>query len=128
MRFDDELAEILRGLPANGPLFPHLRTVRSSDRATDVHCVGLGIKGVTLHSYRYAWPNAPILMNTVSFMAGSRVVSNTQDERLLIQRCCPYSVLLADPPPTSHQPNTFNPSPVMAEILPENSLVKLQAL
>jgi integrase len=57
MRFDDELAEILRGLPANGPLFPHLRTVRSSDRATEFHVrsVGLGIKGVTLHSYRYAW-------------------------------------------------------------------------
>ena len=42
---------------ASGPLFPYLRTVRSGDRATEFHqrCVGLGIKGVTLHSYRYAW-------------------------------------------------------------------------
>jgi len=57
MRFDDEVAEILRDLPGNGPLFPYLRTVRSGDRATEFHqrCVGLGIKGVTLHSYRYAW-------------------------------------------------------------------------
>jgi len=28
MRFDEEVAEILRDLPGNGPLFPYLRTVR----------------------------------------------------------------------------------------------------
>lgn len=57
MRFDDEVAELFRDLPGNGPLFPYLHTVRSGDRATEFHqrCVGLGIKGVTLHSYRYAW-------------------------------------------------------------------------
>jgi integrase len=51
------VAEILRDLPGSGPLFPYLRTVRAGDRATEFHqrCVGLGIKGVTLHSYRYAW-------------------------------------------------------------------------
>ena len=48
---------ILRDLPASGPLFPCLRRVRAGDRATEFHqrCVGLGIKGVSLHSYRYAW-------------------------------------------------------------------------
>jgi integrase len=57
MRFDDEVVAILRSLPGNGPLFPYLRTVRSGDRATEFkqRCDGLGIKGVTLHSYRYAW-------------------------------------------------------------------------
>jgi len=57
MRFDDEVAEILRDLPGTGPLFPYLRTVRSGDRATEFHqrIAGLGIKGITLHSYRYAW-------------------------------------------------------------------------
>ena len=57
MRFDEEMAEILRGLPGNGPLFPYLRTVRAGDRATEFkqRCGGLGIKGVSLHSYRYAW-------------------------------------------------------------------------
>jgi integrase len=57
MRFDDEVAEILRDLPGSGPLFPYLRTVRSGDRATEFHqrCMGLDIKGVSLHSYRYAW-------------------------------------------------------------------------
>ena len=57
MRFDDEVAQILKDLPGNGPLFPYLRTVRSGDRATEFHqrCVGLNIKGVTVHSYRYAW-------------------------------------------------------------------------
>ncbi len=57
MRFDEDVAQILRDLPGSGPLFPYLRTVRAGDRATEFkqRCVGLGIKGVTLHSYRYAW-------------------------------------------------------------------------
>ena len=31
--------------------------MRAGDRATEFHqrCLGLGIKGVSLHSYRYAW-------------------------------------------------------------------------
>ncbi len=57
MRFDEDMAEILRDLPGSGPLFPYMRTVRSGDRATEFkqRCTGLGIKGVSLHSYRYAW-------------------------------------------------------------------------
>ena len=57
IRFGKEVAEILRSLPASGPLFPWLRTVRAADRATEFRqrCRGLGIEGVSLHSYRYAW-------------------------------------------------------------------------
>ena len=57
MRFDEDMAEILRDLPGSGPLFPYLRTVRAGDRATEFkqRCDGLGIKGISLHSYRYAW-------------------------------------------------------------------------
>jgi integrase len=57
MRFDEDMAEILRDLPGSGPLFPYLRTVRAGDRATEFkqRCDGLGIKGVSLHSYRYSW-------------------------------------------------------------------------
>jgi integrase len=57
MRLDEEMKEILRDLPSEGPLFPFLRTVRAADRATEFkqRCDGLGIKGVSLHSYRYAW-------------------------------------------------------------------------
>src|SRR5580658_8231547 len=48
---------ILKDLPAEGVLFPYLSTVRAGDRATEFgqRCRQLGIKGVTLHSYRYAW-------------------------------------------------------------------------
>jgi integrase len=55
--FDGEVERILRSRPAEGPLFPKLRPVRASDRATEFkqRCQGLGIKGVTLHSYRYSW-------------------------------------------------------------------------
>src|SRR5206468_12241911 len=53
----NEVEEILATLPKTGPLFPYLVTVRAGDRSTEFHqrCVGLGINGVSLHSYRYAW-------------------------------------------------------------------------
>jgi len=57
LSFGGELEKVLRSLPASGKLFPHLSTVRESDRATEFkqRCDGLGIAGVTLHSYRYSW-------------------------------------------------------------------------
>jgi len=56
-RFSAEVEAILKRLPAEGQLFPYLCTVRAGDRATEFkqRCVGLGIAGVSLHSYRYAW-------------------------------------------------------------------------
>ncbi len=57
IRFGAEVETILATLPQSGPLFPYLQTVRAGDRATEFkqRCRGLGIEGVTLHSYRYAW-------------------------------------------------------------------------
>lgn len=57
IRFGKEVEDILATLPKTGSLFPYLATVRAGDRATEFkqRCVGLGIQGVTLHSYRYAW-------------------------------------------------------------------------
>lgn len=57
IRFGKEVADILGTLPRKGALFPYLRTVRAGDRATEFkqRCDGLKIKGVSLHSYRYAW-------------------------------------------------------------------------
>jgi integrase len=57
IRFGAEVETILRSRPEVGALFPYLRTVRAGDRATEFkhRCRGLGIEGVSLHSYRYAW-------------------------------------------------------------------------
>ena len=57
LHFGPEVAALLRKLPPAGPLFPYLRSVRAGDRATEFkqRCRGLGIEGVSLHSYRYAW-------------------------------------------------------------------------
>lgn len=57
IRFGEAVEGILRSLPQSGPLFPYLRRVRAGDRATEFkqRCEGLGIKGISLHSYRYAW-------------------------------------------------------------------------
>jgi integrase len=52
-----EALNLLKDLPAEGSLFPYLASVRASDRATEFRsrCRRLGINGITLHSYRYAW-------------------------------------------------------------------------
>ena len=52
-----EALNLFKDLPAEGVLFPYLSRVRAGDRATEFkqRCQRLGIKGVTLHSYRYAW-------------------------------------------------------------------------
>jgi integrase len=48
---------LLKDLPAEGLLFPYLASVRANDRATEFgqRCRQLGIQGISLHSYRYAW-------------------------------------------------------------------------
>lgn len=57
IRFGKEAEAVLRSLPATGPLFPKLSKWHEKHRAKEFkrRCVGLGIEGVTLHSYRYAW-------------------------------------------------------------------------
>ncbi len=57
IRFGKEVEAILKELPKEGLLFPYLAKVRAGDRATEFkqRCDGLGIKGISLHSYRYAW-------------------------------------------------------------------------
>ncbi|MEI6196653.1 MAG: tyrosine-type recombinase/integrase [Verrucomicrobiota bacterium] len=55
--FGAEVAAILKSLPATGPLFPTLAPIPCGRRARIFRrrVAGLGIHGVTLHSYRYAW-------------------------------------------------------------------------
>jgi len=57
IHFGPDIEALLRQMPATGPLFPYLQSVRCGDRATEFkqRCDGLNIKGVSLHSYRYAW-------------------------------------------------------------------------
>src|SRR5438552_191722 len=57
IHFGGDIEAVLRRLPETGPLFPYLQSVRAGDRSTEFkqRCDGLGIKGVSLHSYRYAW-------------------------------------------------------------------------
>jgi len=57
IRFGKELAAVFHTLPQSGPLFPHLKPMREGHRATEFAraCRRLMIKGITLHSYRYAW-------------------------------------------------------------------------
>ena len=57
IRFGDEVAAILATRPQTGPLFPYLMGREPGYRANEFRerCRGLGINGVSLHSYRYAW-------------------------------------------------------------------------
>jgi hypothetical protein len=51
------LESILNHLPTEGPLFPRVSRSGNNSRAADFRglCKRLGIDGVSLHSYRYAW-------------------------------------------------------------------------
>ena len=53
----NDALNIFKDLPGAGTLFPYLSTVRAGDRATEFRsrCRQLGIQGMTLHSYGYAW-------------------------------------------------------------------------
>jgi integrase len=57
IRFGAELETILQGLPTAGALFPSLKPMRESHRATEFKraCKRLKLCGITLHSYRYSW-------------------------------------------------------------------------
>lgn len=57
IKFGQTAADILNGLPKVGPLFPYLRGRKPGYRANELRerCLGLGIRGISLHSYRYAW-------------------------------------------------------------------------
>jgi len=78
MRFDKEMAEILRDLQGSGLLFPYLSTVRAGDRATEFkqRCHGLGIKGVSLHSYRYAWAECCLICSSHPHHPGNQNCSS----------------------------------------------------
>ena len=83
VHFGDEIAGVLRRLPADGSLFPYLQTVRCGDRATEFHqrCVGLGIKGVSLHSYRYAWAYITLICGANSPVVALVSVGQTGADR-----------------------------------------------
>jgi integrase len=57
MTIGRRLETLLRQLPTQGPLFPHIIQTLDKDRAAEFRrrCRLLGIEGVSLHSYRYAW-------------------------------------------------------------------------
>jgi len=57
IHFGPAVEAILRTLPTQGLLFPKIALMMEKHRAKEFkrRCVGLGITGVSLHSYRYAW-------------------------------------------------------------------------
>jgi integrase len=57
LHLGEDALNLFRDLTSEGFLFPYLAGVRAGDRATEFkqRCRGLGIEGVSLHSYRYAW-------------------------------------------------------------------------
>lgn len=57
MRLGDNLKEILQQVPSQGLFFPNLAAMSLENRSRRFRrsCERLGIKGVSLHSYRYAW-------------------------------------------------------------------------
>ena len=57
IHFGPAVEATLRSLPGQGLLLPKVAMMQAKHRAKEFkrRCVGLGIMGVSLHSYRYAW-------------------------------------------------------------------------
>ncbi len=57
LKIGARLEQLLKQLPPDGPLFPHVNQLKATDRSAEFRrrCRILAIQGVTLHSYRYAW-------------------------------------------------------------------------
>lgn len=57
IHFGGQAAAILEQLPREGPIFPKIGGWKESDRAKGFtrRCKLVGVSGVSLHSYRYAW-------------------------------------------------------------------------
>lgn len=57
IRLGSRLEALLRKLPSKGALFPKISQTTDSARAAEFYrrCQTVGITGVSLHSYRYAW-------------------------------------------------------------------------
>lgn len=57
LEIGSRLESLLKSLPSEGPLFPRISTLKDKDRAAEFRrrCRLLGIEGISLHSYRYAW-------------------------------------------------------------------------
>jgi integrase len=57
IHFGDAVANILKSRPVTGYLFPKIVCWKESDRAKAFtrRCALVGVSGVSLHSYRYAW-------------------------------------------------------------------------
>jgi integrase len=57
VHFGEQVAALLRRLPQDGLLFPKLAGIDEKHRTSlfQMACRRVGVKGVSLHSYRYAW-------------------------------------------------------------------------
>jgi integrase len=57
VHFGDSFATVLQKLPQRGSLFPTFSKLREGHRSTHFKrtCRKAGVRGVSLHSYRYAW-------------------------------------------------------------------------
>ena len=78
------LEAVLRQLTSVGPLFPRLRLLSEDERASHFRkvCLRVGVSGVTLHSYRYAWAER-------AFAAGMHLNGRPKLILATVAKACP---------------------------------------
>ena len=110
IKYGKKVGKVLKRRPAKGPLFPSLCKVRSGDRATEFkqRCMGLGIKGVTLHSYRYSWAERarkahyPQRCAQENLGQNSAAVHRAYAKNAAVSRCIPTRRRHCAPSPPAH--------------------------
>ncbi|HXI72160.1 MAG TPA: tyrosine-type recombinase/integrase [Verrucomicrobiae bacterium] len=90
-----EALNVFKDLPSEGMLFPYRSSVRAGDRATEFgqRCRRLGITGVTLHSYRYAWTERAKIAGYLERFAQEALGHNSK----AVHRACAKRALMKIP-------------------------------
>jgi len=80
LAISNKLAAILNQLPTEGPLFPAIAKNSVQNRAAEFcrRCRLLGIKGASLHSYRYSWAERAITAGYPERFAQAALGHNSQ--------------------------------------------------
>jgi len=124
IRFGVEVEAILAALPRSGPLFPKLILAKEKHRAKEFRrrCNGLGIYGISLHSYRYAWAERAKVAGYPERFAQMALGHNSKAVHRAYSKNARVTV-----PPLEEYEEKINPRQVSVVVTDINSVTTLTA-
>jgi integrase len=119
LSFGDEVATILKRLPMCGLLFPALARINESHRAKMFikRLNTVGVRGVSLHSYRYAWAERAMEAGYPERFA-MQALGHTSKA---VHRAYAKKAQVVLPPLEDYEKRANKPAPIIPAMMPANS-------